>query len=361
MSGKLKIYACSGVSDEQGTFNYWTDNTDTLSNTQAVNTLLALINRNYIEVNCLRAMTPADKIANLNDIDVYTVCLQAAERFKDDDKALKHAGQVIGAMMAEGAFKYDSLMNTERDVHLDQLIDRFNEICNDGMPLGKIDLSFVEWFDQTVVARNKVGLTEEQQQKVQKALDEAVAGIGAADERWKEDKNISKYLLDAATYFLYTYLTDAQLRSLPAVFKYKRAKQVQVYNYCKQYFVGVYGSENEMREIIYSGIVAKFGETPEQVCADIVAGKREAVGIATEVVVALIGAAVSIVTALIPAMLSAIGTIISAKYGTIKKDIVNSSCPNPEDFDEVGTGSSKATSWLPLAAIGAALVLLMKR
>ena len=76
MANRLKIYACSGIGQtEQGTWNYWLDNTETVNNTQAVNTLLALINRNYIEVTRLRGMSDADKIANLNDIDVYVLCL----------------------------------------------------------------------------------------------------------------------------------------------------------------------------------------------------------------------------------------------------------------------------------------------
>jgi hypothetical protein len=71
MPGKLKIYACSGIGDVQDkAVAYWTDNTRTIDNTQAVNTLLALINRNYIEVARLHGMSPVDKIANLNDIEL---------------------------------------------------------------------------------------------------------------------------------------------------------------------------------------------------------------------------------------------------------------------------------------------------
>ena len=54
MAERLKIYACSGIGEsaepQQKMWDYWTDNTDCVSNTQAVNTLIALINRNYIEV-----------------------------------------------------------------------------------------------------------------------------------------------------------------------------------------------------------------------------------------------------------------------------------------------------------------------
>ena len=46
MSEKLKIYACSGIgsTDPQKPVEYFTDGTSTVSNTQAVNTILARIN-----------------------------------------------------------------------------------------------------------------------------------------------------------------------------------------------------------------------------------------------------------------------------------------------------------------------------
>ena len=74
MANKLKIYACSGIGNENVRYTYWLDNTKTVSNTMAVNTLLALINRNNIEILRLVTMTNEQKLANLNDIDVYVLC-----------------------------------------------------------------------------------------------------------------------------------------------------------------------------------------------------------------------------------------------------------------------------------------------
>ena len=362
MSEKLKIYACSGVEDQSGEYNYWTDNTNVLSNTQAVNTLLALINRNFIEVNYLRYMTPDEKIANLNDIDVYVVCLYFAEHHAEHYKQLERAGRVIGTMMADGAFDYDSLDNGDRDSHLDDLLQKAKDMFDDEVPLDHADKEFVEWFDYNIVKRNKVGLSKEEQERMQQAL-EKTNGVGVVDEQWMKDKRISEYLLKAGTYFLYTYLTPDQLSKLPGVFKIKKKKQLTTYNYCKQVFVDVYGSEDEMQDIIYSGIVKQFGVTPQDVCKDIVEGKRAAVGqLETAAILAIISAVAGVLTAMITAICTCISDTNIAKYGAIDKSIVNSSVPNPEDFDDIDPDNpGKKTSWLPFAAIGAGLLLLLRK
>ena len=76
MADKLKIYACSGIGDtgESRIFDYWTDNTQTVSNTQAVNTLLALINMRVAEVGSL-SLTQDEQAECLNDIDLYAISL----------------------------------------------------------------------------------------------------------------------------------------------------------------------------------------------------------------------------------------------------------------------------------------------
>lgn len=361
MSNKLKIYACSGIGDAQTQeqFNYWTDNTNTLTNTQAVNTLLALINRNYIEVNYLRGMSAEQKIANLNDIDVYAVCLAAAQRFKDDNKALRHAGLVIGEMMSQGDFNYQSLNNSERDAHLDHLLDKAQDRFGDDKDPENVDLNFVAWFDETVVARNKVGLSEEKRQRVRKVLDETVSGIGASD--WTKNKELSEFLLNGGTYFLYTYFTEAQLRKLPKIFRQKKDMQRRTYNYCKSLFVGIYGSEDEMKEVIRSGIVRDFGQTPEEVCADIVAGKRtiSGIGMTPEMIAAIVIAVLAVVVSAIVEIIKAQKAAEGQKYAAADKELIEQSVPNEDDWSGLkipGSSNLKTSAVLiALAAVGAFL------
>ena len=356
MANRLKIYACSGIGStnpEQGVLNYWTDNTDTLTNTQAVNTLLALINRNYIEVNRLRNMTADDKIANLCDIDVYTVCLAAAQRYKDDPKALEHAGVVIGMMMADGDFDYQSLNNSERDAHLDHLLDKANDLFEEEK-IDHTNQAFVKWYNETVVARNKVVLQQ---------------GVGANDD-WRRDKDLANYLLKGSEYFLYMYLTDEQINSMPAknakTFRDKRAKQRKTYNYCKALFVDVYGSEDEMQEIIRAGIIDYFQETPENICKEIASGKvvsANGIGIATEIIVAIIGAVVTVVTGVITAICTMVAQTNVAKYAALDSEVVNTSIPTPEDYDGLSGRSvttAGASKWLMVALLGTAAVWFLK-
>ena len=372
----MKIYACTGIGDVQSKqeWNYWTDNTETVNNTQAVNTLLALINRNYIEVTRLLNITPAEKIANLNDIDVYVVCLDAARRFAEKPELLKRAGYVIAGMMEKGEFDCDSLDNTERDAHLDQLLAKAETgYADEATPEVKSD--FVTWYQQTVIDRNRIVIPAKEREEIQAVLKKSAAkiqGIGELD--WRNNAELSKYLLKGSEYFLYTYFTDAQLNRLTAKqrrpFIVKREKQRKTYNYCKSLFVDVYGSENEMREIIRAGIINYFTVTPENVCEDIVSGKRKVDGVGqliTEAIASIIVAAITAVATIIVAICEAVAKKNESKYGAIDKAAVESSIPDASDFDglgfgdETGTHTPKSKTWLWIAAVAAGALLLFNK
>ena len=234
------------------------------------------------------------------------------------------------------------------------------------MPVEGASMEFMAWWKENVEDRNTVGLNFGQQQNVRKAMKSAVSGIGVVDESWKQNADLAEYLTRGSEYFLYTYFTDEQIKKLPTVFKAKRSKQLRTYNYCKALFVDVYGSEAEMQEIIRAGIIDYFSVTPEDVCADIVAGKREAKGvgqIATEIIVALISAAVTVVVAIITAICEAVAKTNVAKYGALDAQIVETSVPDPDDYEglDMGSTSQSGNSWIKYLAIGAGLLLLLKK
>lgn len=368
MADRLKIYACSGIGEtDKNPIGYWLDGTDTISNTQAVNTLLVKINTARIFANRLQTISKEERIALLNEIDWLSVALDAAKRFKGDNEKLYHAGEVISDMAKNGAFDGQSTDLREREERLEELIEKANSLYSDDAVKSE-DPEFMAWWKNTIVARNKVGLNFGQQQNSRKALKKAadqIKGIGAADESWKENKDLSEYLLKGSEYFLYLYFTPAQLDKLPAVFKAKKNKQLKTYNYCKSLFVDIYGSEEDMQDIIVSGITDYFGATPEQVCEDITSGKRKVagIGIATEIIVALISAAVTIVTAVISAICAMVAQTNVAKYGALDREVVESSVPDASDYDGLnfGGGTGTASSWFPIVAIGAGLLLLLKK
>lgn len=360
MANRLKIYACSGIGDaapkSSGMYNYWTDNTNTLSNTQAVNNLLAKINLFVSEVENLR-LNDGEVLDRLDAIDKLIVCLDAAQNYAGD---LEKAGRVFGTMVAQKQFVCDSLNNDERDKHLDELLSWFEDaMAKDGQYVLASD-QFLNWWDENVVKLNKVGLDVAQQEAVQAALDSsAISGIGDLD--WRDNKELSNYLSNGGTYFLYTYFTDAQLASLPnenrLIFAKKRKQQLAIYNYVKSLFVGTYGTESAMKDIIRAGIIARFEDTPENVCKDIVSGRRkiESIGIATEIIVAIIGAVVTLLTALITALCNAVAKSKAQQYASINEEAINASCPNEGDFD--GLYDKLKTSTAGMGGMGAVLLI----
>lgn len=350
MSDKLKIYACSGVGDirpvqQKKPIGFYTDNTNTLENTQAVNTLLAKINVCRIEAERLQTLTPAERIDALNEMNVYSVGLAAAQQYAKDPDKLQRAGQVIGAMINAGDFAYDG---ADYQSNLDHLIEKMRDMVNSDEKL-KSDADFTAWWDKAVMARNKVGTDFAQRMAMHKAIKaKATEGVGVVDESWKDDEELSKYLCDGGTYFLYLYFTDKQLAKLPegnrAIFRSKARGQKQTYDYCKATFVGIYGSEEEMVDIIRAGIIDRMGDTPENICQDIVDGKRniEGIGLATEIIVALIGLISSVLIAFMNKIIDAISKKNSDKYAALNQQVIEQSCPNQEDFEGLDVPKTQA-------------------
>lgn len=388
-SNKLKIYACSGIGNAEYSntpIAYWTDNTNTLSNTQAINTLLARINLLYISVSRLQGVTPEQRIEYLNNIDMLCVCLDAAKRFKDDNEGLEYAGGVIYKMVMGGMFEFDNLNTDARDTHLDELIAYANEQYNDRTPIANINPEFMQWWQETVVSRNKVGLNFGQQQNARKALKksaETIKGIGAVDwsqygdPEWINNADLAELLTKGADYFLYTYFTQAQLNKLPYIFKLKQKQQMRTYNYCKSMFVDIYGSEEEMQMIIRAGIIEAMEDEPENICDGIASGKTKSIGsaavftflgltgkAAVEALVAIITAALSALVAIVSAICTCVQSVNVAKYGALDKEVIQESVPNADDFDGIefdGTNRDSSSKLLTIAAIGAGLLLLLKK
>lgn len=379
MADKLKIYACSGIGSTANAdqpVKYWTDDTNTITNTQAVNTLLAQINSRYIEATRLQRLPKEQKVDLLCDIDLLSVALDAAKRFADNPEKLHRAGEIIGTMAENGDFDFDSLDSSKREEHLHDLIAKANEAYEDTMPAAGATADWMAWWKTNVEDRNVTGLNFGQQQNVRKALKAATSGIGAVDESWKENADLAEYLTKGSEYFLYTYFTDEQIAKLPSIFRLKRKRQFATYNYCKSFFVDVYGSEAEMQEIIRAGIIDYFGETPEEICDGVFKkGKTAKIGEftflglagaeAVKALISIITAVGTIVVGIITAICESVAKTNIAKYGAIDQKVVETSVPDAEDWDDVGldlgdqTGDS--SSLITFAAIGAALLLLFKK
>lgn len=381
MADKLKIYACSGIGENASQIRYYVDG-NTVSNTQAVNSLLADLNACFVRATRLQGISREQKIDYLNDCDMLSVCIHAAKECADTQEHLQRAGEAIGFMCANGYFEYNESDNEKRADNLETLIARFNELYRDEQPL-EPNPEFADWWNKKVMARNKVGLTFDRQMAIRKVIKnetpkivkaaKAVKGIsGGFADTWEEDKDLSEYLTNAGSYFLYTFLTDAQLAKLPAVFKSKKRKQMEIYNACQENFVGVYGSKKELDEIIRTGIVAEFETEPEELAKQIASGKSvKGVGFvflgltgaeAVTALITLISTIASVLVAIVKAICDCVRQGNEAKYSKLNEEMVKTSVFDPEDYENINYDSlNSGNKWVVPAIIGAGLLLILKR
>lgn len=374
MSG-LKIYACSGIGKTEKADNiasYWRYDTKTAANTQAVNSLLVKINLGLTEAAYLR-MSEEERVHILNEVDLYCICLYCADKYKGDPNLLHRAGEVIGMMVSLRYFESSGTDVDERDTYLDKLVGIVDEWMENDRYVENPE--FMAWWEQNIEQKNIVFLTPDQQKAGEAALQEAVSGIGAADEAWKLDNDISNYLVNSKDYFLYTYFTEAQLAKLPAMFKVRRDAQLNLYQYCKDAFVGIYGSEEDLQDIIRDGIIRCFGEEPEVVCAEILKGdlKVSGIGVApaapivfsAAMIVKIIIAVLTFVSTIIVAILKYVRDVKVARYQAISEEDANRGIPNPDDFDGLtlrgGGGTTKSAILFAIVLAGVALYKKFKR
>lgn len=368
MANRLKIYACSGIgSTSKNTYDYWTDNTNTINNTQAVNLLLSRINLLYSSVMYLE-MSKAQLLECLNTIDLYVVCLDAAEKYANHYTKLEKAGRVIGTMLSQGYFNSGSLDNKERDLRLDELIGLFEDAMDENGECGLATDEFLNWWGNDIVALNKIGLSKEDRTIVEDTLRSTPVSVGEADINWESIPDLNKYLSDASEYFLYTYFTDEQIEKLPRVFKAKRRTQNDIYRYCKQLYTDANGREEAMQNIIRGKIISRYGETPEQVCDDIVNGRKKVSPVGSLTAAQIITIITSIVVPIVIAIITAICEVVkkknSDKYAAIDQAALDGGVPSQYDFDDsefyTGNSSTKAGfslggnfTYIAIAAIAA--------
>lgn len=362
MSDKLKIYACSGIgATSTGRFDYWLDNTETISNTQAVNNLLAQINLLYSEAVHLD-LSEEETLRRLDNIDELTVCLHFAQRYAANSEELYRAGLVVGSMVKAGAFISSSLDNTERDANLDRLIAEADSAMQRDV---EADPEYMAWWQQNVLDLNQVGLTEEQQRIIRDTLrSQRVSG-------YEENGDLAQYLNNAGEYFLYLYFTSDQLAKLPAVFARKAKVQQNTYEQCKALYVGVYGTEAAMKSTIRSGIQQAFGKTPEQVCNTIYQQYVETGRIGNPAVlvwtvadiIAVVSACLTFVAGIIAAICTCVQNVKIAEIQQVDTAAAVGATPSEDDYPadwnkkKAGTGVNSDIIMYGAAALAVLLLL----
>lgn len=349
MSNKLKIYACSGFQAGKEFKYLMPDNTRTVDNTQVVNMMLNNINLARTEIAYL-TMPQKDVIARYNLIDLCEIIRNAAERYAKDEKEMYAAGEAITIMLDNGLFECNSTDEAERAGHLDKLFEAFDTIVSEGGTVE--DGERMVWWKKEVMPYCKVGLDKKQRRIVTNVLEKKIAVSGTAQ------GDLAEHIDKAGTYFLYTYFTEEQLQKLPRYFRSKAKGQKRIYEYDKALFNVTYGNGTQsFEQAVRASIIKQFGATPESVCADIVAGKRnkEGVGLAISVILAIISGIVAVLTALIKGICQAVADINIAKYKAVDPKDVPLYVPEGEDLEGETKKAGLGGNTLLLAA-GAALL-----
>lgn len=334
MSNKLKIYACSGFQAGKEFKYLMPDDTRTVDNTQVVNMMLNNINLARTEIAYL-TMPQKDVIARYNLIDLCEIIRNAAERYAKDEKEMYAAGEAITIMLDNGLFECDSTDEAERAEHLDKLFDCFETMMSEGVTVD--DREQMVWWKKEVMPYCKVGLDEKQRKIVTNVLEKKMSVSGTAQ------SDLAEHIDKAGTYFLYTYFTEDQLNKLPRYFRSKAKGQWRTYNYDLPLFKTVYGQgELAFKQAIYASIVKQFGDTPQNVCSDIVAGKRKidsvsAIGI--DDIIAILIAILPFLVEGIKAICNAVTESHIAKYEAVSKEDIEATVPEPDDL---GGGTKKA-------------------
>ena len=357
MSEKLKIYACSGVGsttqDAKQLHSYWLDGTRTVSNTQGVNTLLALINLELAELNII-SMSEQERIEKYSKLDLLTICLRVAQRYGDDEKKLALAGKAIGKLAQDGTLDCVDTDDDSRSAHLDAVYSRVLDMVASGQ-VGTTDPEFVEWYNTTILQANKVGLTKEQQKAVQ--------GVGATDEQ-----DPAYYISNSKDYFLYLYIPNDDIKNWKPIVAERRDKQREIYAYCVNCLQPLYGAATQqvLQAQIRKSILETFGTTPEKVLEGMKKGSAgvvaELVTMSAATIAGIVIGCLQIAASIIAAVLSYCATVAAAKYS----QPINSSygVPDAKDFYEAGgysdnSGKKDNKMLLILAAI--ALFLFSKK
>lgn len=154
---------------------------------------------------------------------------------------------------------------------------------------------------------------------------------------WERNEKLRQYLGTSkdggcAEYFLYTFIPEEDLAQYSAIIYRKRRQQIKTYEYVRELFVGHgYGTEEEMVEIIRSGIENTFGTSVESVLNEIRAGKRDTIGDPT-IIAAIISAVVTVVLAVISGVISYCQSVKVAKYTAPTFEELEDSAPAPTDF-----------------------------
>lgn len=352
MANKLKIYMCSGVGAPKDAYKLWLDDTNTTTNTQAVNRLLITINALNVDID-YRDLTKKEYIEHYNQIDVYVIALQFAKKYAGDNDAMERAGRIIQKYINDGKFSSQAVEDDARAANLDMLYNAISSDFTDGKD-SKASGEFIAWWMASIIPYNHVGLTRDQITKSREFMH--AQGVGAPQ---KDYGDITQYIYDSGQYFLYLFIPTEQAQKLPLFIREKIKIQRKTYDYVKETFVALYGTEQELQTLIRTNIIEHFKHTPEEAIAKLLKSKgisgAEPISWTIEAVIMLVSLILSIVMSVLQVVLQYCATVEAARYAVPEN--IEDGCPEGDDWKTTVDGSKL----IKFGVIAAIVLLILKR
>lgn len=324
----LNIYKLSGVPraavgavQDGGKYKYWYAQSLECDNTVAFNYILSLVNLKICEAENI-PLSDEEYTKTLNELDLYIVCLEALSALQGDPSDVMRAGAVIDRMIEMGFFSSNIVADEERASNLEQLVNKFWDLFNSNSESVFVDDEFRSWWYQNVTNMdyNSLSETEKINYKQYYKMDK----IGAVDSN--SERGMAEDICNSGTYFLYLFIGDTEIKKYNAKIQKRYKKEVELYEWCCRMLTGMY-SRAQVLTLARTGVTKHYKRSPEKVIEQLNATRDGGkVGLATEIILAIISAVVAVVTALISAVVS----IVNKKYQ--KPDDVDSGIAQNDDW-----------------------------
>lgn len=344
MKGTTNIYRLSGIDQVEHTtgtvvdsnrYKVWIGDENEANISRGKHYLYGLMDFNREMLNV--STTAKDRAFYLNELDIVASLLHAYNHVDGNTDAFKQLAFIICCMVAEGRF---SLTSTDVDARYANLADLFliiEEHFHNGYAYKSYDQKRFAAITANVINNN-----------------ELVASIGAD---YSEVEFIAK-MKESGIYFIYMFITDAEINAMPVIVRDKLLKQKATYAWMKD--INKYQNHETMMLSIRSGIVARTGLTPEKYIKALKEGRVTITGASVGEPITTIIAVISIITALVGLFKAIFGG------GTSKpsdSDITAGSYDPATDFGNTktattssGLGSTLSSLALPFALVAGYLL-----
>lgn len=258
------IKNAAGIGATEEPFRIWMDGTDFITNTRAANYLLTAI-----DLQLALIASRYDDLEAINKAALLVVAYRLYKVAHDDDAKLYRAASIMQRLSDEGRFDKAYIEDEDVDAYLgDTITDALNllggvEIINE---VGDV----YEWFVDSIIKEDENGLTKSEIKKWRSIFDKGSDEVGDVILTDDKKNELIQKMQESSSYFLYLFITDAQVKRIKKIIPEivaKREIERNVYNSWKTTFAPVF-SEATIKNTLLAGFVKTTGRTPEQFIID---------------------------------------------------------------------------------------------